>query len=78
MLFAFLRSKSGVTIIATAIPISIIGTFLVMSILGRNINVISLAGMSFAVGMVVDNAIVVLENIYAPSREGQDAARRRL
>ncbi|MDA0322785.1 MAG: efflux RND transporter permease subunit [Verrucomicrobia bacterium] len=63
VLFLFLRSRSGVLVIATAIPISIVGTFLVMSMLGRNINVISLAGMSFAVGMVVDNAIVVLENI---------------
>ncbi|MDA0990249.1 MAG: efflux RND transporter permease subunit [Verrucomicrobia bacterium] len=63
VLFIFLRSKSGVAVIGTAIPISIIGTFLVMSAIGRNINVISLAGMSFAVGMVVDNAIVVLENI---------------
>jgi len=50
-------------IIALAIPISVIGTFVVMYSAGRNINVISLAGLAFAVGMVVDNAIVVLENI---------------
>ncbi|MEM9019636.1 MAG: efflux RND transporter permease subunit [Planctomycetota bacterium] len=50
-------------VIALAIPISIIGTFVVMFGAGRNINVISLAGLAFAVGMVVDNAIVVLENI---------------
>jgi len=50
-------------IIALAIPISVIGTFVVMYGAGRNINVISLAGLAFAVGMVVDNAIVVLENI---------------
>ncbi len=49
-------------IIALAIPISVIGTFVVMYVAGRNINVISLAGLAFAVGMVVDNAIVVLEN----------------
>ena len=49
-------------IIALAIPISIVGTFVVMYGAGRNINVISLAGLAFAVGMVVDNAIVVLEN----------------
>jgi HAE1 family hydrophobic/amphiphilic exporter-1 len=50
-------------IIALAIPISVVGTFVVMYSAGRNINVISLAGLAFAVGMVVDNAIVVLENI---------------
>ena len=50
-------------IIALAIPISVIGTFVVMYLAGRNLNVISLAGLAFAVGMVVDNAIVVLENI---------------
>ncbi len=50
-------------IISIAIPISLIGTFTVMTLLGRNLNVVSLAGLAFAVGMVVDNAIVVLENI---------------
>lgn len=50
-------------VIGMAIPISIIGTFVVMFAAGRNLNVISLAGLAFAVGMVVDNAIVVLENI---------------
>ena len=50
-------------IIALAIPISVVGTFVVLYGAGRNINVISLAGLAFAVGMVVDNAIVVLENI---------------
>ncbi|NIR14671.1 MAG: efflux RND transporter permease subunit, partial [Desulfobacterales bacterium] len=48
---------------ASAIPISIIGSFIFMDLLGRNLNVISLAGIAFAVGMLVDNAIVVLENI---------------
>ncbi len=50
-------------VVALAIPISIVGTFVAMYAAGRNINVISLAGLAFAVGMVVDNAIVVLENI---------------
>lgn len=75
VLFLFLRSFSTVAIIATAIPISIIGTFLAMSLLGRNINVISLAGMSFAVGMVVDNAIVALENIFRHRQMGKTRAR---
>jgi HAE1 family hydrophobic/amphiphilic exporter-1 len=64
VLLLFLRSGTSTLIVATAIPISIIGTFVMMALLGRSINVISLAGMAFAVGMVVDNSIVVLENIY--------------
>ena len=71
VLYLFLRSRSSVFVIALAIPISIIGTFMMMFVLGRNINVISLAGMSFAVGMVVDNAIVVLENIYRHRQMGK-------
>jgi len=63
VLLLFLRSTRPTLIIAVAIPISVIGTFVVMALTGRNLNVISLAGLSFAVGMVVDNAIVVLENI---------------
>jgi HAE1 family hydrophobic/amphiphilic exporter-1 len=63
VLILFLRSINSTLIIATAIPISIVGTFLMMTFFGRNINVISLAGLAFAVGMVVDAAIVVLENI---------------
>ncbi|MEN0020045.1 MAG: efflux RND transporter permease subunit, partial [Planctomycetota bacterium] len=64
ILMLFLWSPRAVTIIAVAIPISVIGAVVAMSALGRTVNVISLAGMAFAVGMVVDNAIVVLENIY--------------
>jgi len=53
----------GTLVVGIAIPISIIGTFLFLRYLGRSLNVISLAGLAFAVGMLVDNAIVVLENI---------------
>ncbi len=71
VLLLFLRSASSTLIVATAIPISIIGTFVAMSALGRTINVISLAGMAFAVGMVIDNSIVVLENIYRHMQMGK-------
>lgn len=64
VLVLFLRSINSVGIVALAIPISVIGSFVVMVTLGRSVNVISLAGMAFAVGMVVDNAIVVLENTF--------------
>jgi HAE1 family hydrophobic/amphiphilic exporter-1 len=64
VLLLFLRSWRPTVIIAIAIPVSVIGSFVAMAALGRSINVISLAGIAFAVGMVVDAAIVVLENIY--------------
>ena len=63
VLFLFLRSVPSTLIVAVSIPISVVGSFIFMQALGRSINVISLAGMSFASGMVVDNAIVTLENI---------------
>ncbi len=64
VLLLFLRSTSATGIIAAAIPISVIGTMLVVILAGRSLNVVLLAGTAFATGMVVDNAIVVLENIY--------------
>jgi HAE1 family hydrophobic/amphiphilic exporter-1 len=63
VLLIFLRSFVSTIIVATTIPISIIGTFIFMNLLGRNLNIISLAGIAFAVGMLIDSAIVVLENI---------------
>lgn len=71
VLFLFLRSVPSTLIVAVSIPISVIGSFLFMHALGRSINVISLAGMSFASGMVVDNAIVALENIFRLRQEGK-------
>ncbi len=75
VLLLFLRSLTSTAIIALAIPISVIGTFLVLLALGRTLNIISLAGLAFAVGMVVDNAIVVLENIYRRMQDGESARR---
>ena len=63
VLLLFLRKVRPTAIVALAIPISVVGTFVVMTGFGRNLNVISLAGLAFAVGMVIDNAIVVIENI---------------
>jgi len=78
VLLLFLRSRSSTLVIAIAIPISVIGTFLFMRLLGRTLNVVSLAGLAFAVGMVVDNSIVVLENIYRHRESGKGAARAAL
>ena len=74
-LLLFLRSLRSIAVIAISIPISIIGSIVAMVALGRTINVISLAGMAFAVGMVVDNSIVVLENIYRHREMGKKIGR---
>lgn len=63
----------GAFVVGLAIPISIIGTFLLLGLMGRSLNVISLAGLAFAVGMLVDNAVVVLENIYRRRQAGESA-----
>ncbi len=73
VLLLFLRSARATLVISIAIPVSVIGAFVAMAALGRSINVISLAGLAFAVGMVVDAAIVVLENIYRLREEGRSA-----
>jgi HAE1 family hydrophobic/amphiphilic exporter-1 len=70
VMFLFLRNPGSVLVVAVSIPISVVGTILVMYVTGRSINVVSLAGLSFAVGMLVDNSIVVLENIYRHRQEG--------
>ncbi|NOS35039.1 MAG: MMPL family transporter [Deltaproteobacteria bacterium] len=63
VLLIFLRSITSTVVVGTSIPVSIIGTFIILNALGRNLNVVSLAGIAFASGMLVDSAIVVLENI---------------
>ena len=71
ILLLFLRSVRATLVISVAIPVSVIGAFVAMAAMGRSINVISLAGLAFAIGMVVDAAIVVLENIYRLRQEGR-------
>ena len=71
VLLLFLRNIAGTVVVSAAIPVSVVGTFLFMTLAGRNINVVSLAGLSFAVGMVVDNSIVVFENIFRHREMGK-------
>lgn len=71
VLYGFLRDARATTIIAVAIPISVIGTFLLMYSNEVSLNIMSLGGIALAVGMLVDNAIVVLENIVRKREEGQ-------
>ena len=78
ILLLFLRSPKATLIVAISIPISVIAAFVAMAALGRSINVISLAGIAFAVGMVVDAAIVVLENIFRLREKGLSASKAAL
>jgi len=74
VLLIFLRSWRPTFVVALSIPVSVVGSFVAMALLGRSLNVISLAGIAFAVGMVVDAAIVVLENIYRLRQQGRSAS----
>jgi HAE1 family hydrophobic/amphiphilic exporter-1 len=64
ILFVFLKSISATIIIAVAIPISIVFTFFLLNIQGISINLISLMGLSLGIGMLVDNSVVVVDNIF--------------
>jgi multidrug efflux pump len=71
VIFLFLRDWRAVFIPITAIPISIIGTFAVISALGFSINILTLLALVLAIGLVVDDAIVMLENIFRRIEEGE-------
>lgn len=72
IIFVFLRDWRTTLIPVVTIPISLIGTFFVMYLLGFTINVLTLLGIVLAIGLVVDDAIVVLENIYVKIEEGEE------
>lgn len=73
ILYLFMGNIKTTLIIAIAIPISIIGTFTLMYFSNLTLNLLSLGGFGLGVGMLVDNAIVVLENIYRYKEEGYSA-----
>jgi len=78
VLYGFLGDARATAIVAVAIPVSVIGTFLLMYANDVSLNIMSLGGVALAVGMLVDNAIVVLENIVRKKEQGEntlDAAR---
>ena len=64
VLFVFLKNWRSIFIVATSIPVSIVGAFIGMYLAKYSINVLSLAGLALSIGIIVDDAIVVLENIY--------------
>ncbi|MDB5106575.1 MAG: hypothetical protein JWP91_4264 [Fibrobacteres bacterium] len=72
IIFLFLRDWRTTIIPVIAIPVSLVGTFFVMWLSGFTINVLTLLGIVLAIGLVVDDAIVVLENIYAKIEKGMD------
>ena len=73
VLMLFLRSWAVTATIGLAIPISVLATFTLMYFEGLTLNVMSLGGLALGAGMLVDNAIVVIENIYRHLESGEDA-----
>jgi len=71
VLLFFLRNVRSSLIVAVSIPVSIIVTFAVMDQAGLTLNIISMAGLALAVGLLVDNSIVVLESIFRHNQEGK-------
>jgi HAE1 family hydrophobic/amphiphilic exporter-1 len=71
VLYGFLRDARATTIVGIAIPVSVIGTFLLMYTNDVSLNIMSLGGIALAVGMLVDNSIVVLENIVRKREQGE-------
>lgn len=79
VLWWFLRKFRATLIVALSIPLCLFASFIVLNMTGRTLNIISLAGLAFATGMVLDAAIVVLENIFRQreaGRDGDDASER--
>ncbi|MEJ2635528.1 MAG: efflux RND transporter permease subunit [Calditrichia bacterium] len=71
VIYFFLRNLRGSIIMGLAIPVSVISTFAVMMLAKLSLNIISMAGLALAIGMLVDNSIVVLENIYRHRELGE-------
>lgn len=71
ILYIFLRDWGSTTVIAVSMPVCIIAVFLVMKAFNITLNIMSLGGLAMGVGMIVDNSIVVLENIFRFRSEGK-------
>ncbi|MCU0772296.1 MAG: efflux RND transporter permease subunit [Verrucomicrobia bacterium] len=72
IMLAFLRNFRATLIPLIAVPVSLIGTFLILNVMGYSINILTLLAMVLAVGVVVDDAIVVLENIFRHIEDGME------
>lgn len=74
VLWWFLRKFRATLVVATSIPLGLFASFMVLDFAGHTLNIISLAGLAFACGMVLDAAIVVLENIFRQREAGRTGA----
>ena len=77
VIFLFLGTFRSVVIPVVTIPLSLIGAGMIMLAFGFSINLLTLLAMVLAIGLVVDDAIVVVENIHRHIEEGRGADRRR-
>ena len=77
VLLVFLRDWRLTLVASVTLPLTVMTTFLVMRWLGETINVMSMGGLAVAIGLVIDDAVVVVENIYRHLDEGEDAGQRR-
>lgn len=75
VLLLFLRSVRATLVVAVAIPVSVLGTFILMHERGMTLNLISFGGLALGIGILVDGAVVILESIYRKREEGLDAKR---
>jgi HAE1 family hydrophobic/amphiphilic exporter-1 len=76
IIFAFLRDFRSTLIVCTSIPVSVVGTFALLYFGGFTLNTMTFGGLALGIGMIVDAAIVVLENTHRHLHMGKDAARR--
>ncbi len=73
IIFLFLKNLSSTAVIAISIPTSFLATFVMMRYSGMTLNMLTLCGLTLGVGMLVDNSIVVLENIYRKNQDMNDS-----
>jgi CzcA family heavy metal efflux pump len=71
ILFGFLRDGRTTLVAATSLPLSVIGTFFFLKLFGGTLNLMSLGGLAIAIGLIIDDAVVVIENIYRHLGLGQ-------
>jgi CzcA family heavy metal efflux pump len=74
ILFTFLREGRTTIIAATSLPLSVIGTFLFLYLIGGSLNLMTLGGLAIAIGLIIDDAVVVVENIYRHLSLGESPA----
>jgi CzcA family heavy metal efflux pump len=74
ILFLFLRNVRTTLIAAISLPLSVVGTFFIVKIMGGTINLMSMGGLAIAIGLIIDDAVVVIENIYRHLGLGEEPA----